>query len=229
MTWRRTWPCWTSSADEDYNHYPNGWAMAFNTPFKMWKRTSSTAAPPTVHHLLAATAGATAGRGEIRHQYTTPSTSCRPSWTPWGCRAPRSRPCAERFDGVSMRYSADMESAPSARKTSSTRCSAPAGSGTTAGKPSPPTHAQRLGHFNDDTWELYHTDTDRAELHDWPPSIREAPELVNLWFAEAGQNGPSRSMTGPPWRSSSRAAAAGRGARALRLLPGTRRCPSSRR
>ena len=21
-----------------YNHYPNGWAMAFNTPFKMWKR-----------------------------------------------------------------------------------------------------------------------------------------------------------------------------------------------
>ena len=23
---------------ETYNHYPNGWAMAFNTPFKMWKR-----------------------------------------------------------------------------------------------------------------------------------------------------------------------------------------------
>jgi arylsulfatase A-like enzyme len=21
-----------------YNHYANGWAMAFNTPFKMWKR-----------------------------------------------------------------------------------------------------------------------------------------------------------------------------------------------
>src|SRR5204862_399850 len=21
-----------------YNHYPNGWAMAFNTPLKMWKR-----------------------------------------------------------------------------------------------------------------------------------------------------------------------------------------------
>jgi arylsulfatase len=21
-----------------YNHYPNGWAMAFNTPFKLWKR-----------------------------------------------------------------------------------------------------------------------------------------------------------------------------------------------
>ena len=30
-----------------YNHYTNGWAMAFNTPFKMWKRTNSTAARAT--------------------------------------------------------------------------------------------------------------------------------------------------------------------------------------
>ncbi len=46
------------------------------------------------------------------------------------------------------------------------------------------------GHFNDDTWELYHTDADRAELHDlaseYPDKVRE---LVNLWFAEAGANG----------------------------------------
>jgi arylsulfatase len=46
------------------------------------------------------------------------------------------------------------------------------------------------GDFNDDTWELYHTDTDRAELHDLaaekPDKLRE---LVNLWFAEAGENG----------------------------------------
>ena len=44
-------------------------------------------------------------------------------------------------------------------------------------------------HFNDDTWELYHTDADRAELHDLaaehPDKLRE---LVNLWFAEAGAN-----------------------------------------
>jgi arylsulfatase len=43
--------------------------------------------------------------------------------------------------------------------------------------------------FNDDTWELYHTDVDRAELHDLatehPDKLRE---LVNLWFAEAGAN-----------------------------------------
>ena len=37
-----------------YNHYPNGWAMAFNTPFKMWKRyefNGGTSRP--VHHLVA--------------------------------------------------------------------------------------------------------------------------------------------------------------------------------
>ena len=45
------------------------------------------------------------------------------------------------------------------------------------------------GHFNDDIWELYHTEVDRAELHDLaaehPDKVRE---LVNLWFAEAGAN-----------------------------------------
>jgi hypothetical protein len=45
-------------------------------------------------------------------------------------------------------------------------------------------------HFNDDVWELYHTDVDRAELHDLaaehPDKLRE---MVNLWFAEVGANG----------------------------------------
>ena len=45
-------------------------------------------------------------------------------------------------------------------------------------------------HFHDDTWELYHTDTDRAKVHDLaadqPDKLRE---MINLWFAEAGANG----------------------------------------
>ena len=44
--------------------------------------------------------------------------------------------------------------------------------------------------FNDDTWELYNVDTDRAELHNLadqhPDKLRE---LINLWFLEAGNNG----------------------------------------
>ena len=44
------------------------------------------------------------------------------------------------------------------------------------------------GNFNDDEWELYHTDVDRSELHnlaaEQPDKLRE---LVNIWFAEAGR------------------------------------------
>ena len=46
------------------------------------------------------------------------------------------------------------------------------------------------GHFNDDEWELYNTDVDRAEVNDLaaeqPEKLRE---LVNIWFSEAGANG----------------------------------------
>jgi arylsulfatase len=50
-----------------YNHYPNGWAMAFNTPFKMWKRYSfngGTCDPC----IISWPAGIAAG-GEVRDQY----------------------------------------------------------------------------------------------------------------------------------------------------------------
>ena len=50
-----------------YNHYPNGWAMAFNTPFKMWKRyefNGGTSDPC----IISWPAGMEA-RGEIREQY----------------------------------------------------------------------------------------------------------------------------------------------------------------
>ena len=50
-----------------YNHYPNGWAMAFNTPFKMWKRyefNGGTSDPC----IISWPAGMKA-KGELRHQY----------------------------------------------------------------------------------------------------------------------------------------------------------------
>ena len=65
---RRTCRCSTSSAaPKTYNHYPNGWAMAFNTPFKMWKRyefNGGTSDPC----IISWPAGIKA-RGEIRDQY----------------------------------------------------------------------------------------------------------------------------------------------------------------
>ena len=69
-----------SASPRTYNHYPNGWAMAFNTPFKMWKRyefNGGTSRP--VHHRLAE--GDQAARARSATSTTTRSTSCRPSST----------------------------------------------------------------------------------------------------------------------------------------------------
>jgi hypothetical protein len=45
------------------------------------------------------------------------------------------------------------------------------------------------GNFGKDTWELYHTDVDRSELHDRAAEEPEKlQELINLWYAEAGAN-----------------------------------------
>ena len=50
-----------------YNHYPTGWAMAFNTPFKMWKRYSFNGG--TCDPCIVSWPAGIAARGEIRHQY----------------------------------------------------------------------------------------------------------------------------------------------------------------
>jgi arylsulfatase len=45
------------------------------------------------------------------------------------------------------------------------------------------------GNFGKDTWELYHVDVDRSELHDLADQEPERlQELINLWYAEAGAN-----------------------------------------
>jgi hypothetical protein len=95
------------------------------------------------------------------------------------------------MDGVSMRYSFDDAAAPTTR---TTQFYAMLGSRAIwhDGWKAVTTHPaiSGWGHFNDDTWELYHLEVDRAELHDLaaeqPDKVRE---LVNLWYAEAGANG----------------------------------------
>ena len=50
-----------------YNHYPTGWAMAFSTPFRMFKRYSyqgGVCDPMVIHWPKGIKA-----KGEVRHQY----------------------------------------------------------------------------------------------------------------------------------------------------------------
>ena len=175
---------------DTYNHYPNGWAMAFNTPFKMWKRyefNGGTSDPC----IISWPAGMKA-RGEIRTQYHHAIDIAPTIIDALGVDPPETIKgfSQSSFDGVSMRYSFDGPSAVSTRKT---QFYSMLGSRAVwhDGWKAVTTHPaiSGWGHFNDDEWELYHTDVDRAELHNLaeqnPDKVRE---LVNLWFAEAGAN-----------------------------------------
>ena len=165
--------------------------MAFNTPFKMWKRYEFNGG--TCDPCIISWPAGTKARGEIRGQYHHAIDIVPTVLDILGVEPPETIKghTQSPLDGVSMRGSIDDGSAPSNRQT---QFYAMLGSRAIwhQGWKAVTTHPciAGWGHFNDDTWELYHTDFDRAELHDLaaehPDKLRE---LVALWFAEAGANG----------------------------------------
>ena len=52
---------------ETYNHYPTGWAWAFNTPFKMWKRYNFEGG--VADPMLVSWPKGIQAKGEVRHQF----------------------------------------------------------------------------------------------------------------------------------------------------------------
>jgi arylsulfatase len=174
-----------------YNHYPNGWAMAFNTPFKMWKRYEFNGG--TSDPCIVSWPAGIRSRDEIRHQYHHAIDLVPTVLDILGVEAPEAIKghVQTPFDGVSMSSSFEHPKVPSTR---STQFYAMLGSRAIwhDGWKAVTNHPTIAGwsHFNDDEWELYHTEVDRSELHnlaaEHPDKVRE---LVNLWFAEAGANG----------------------------------------
>jgi arylsulfatase A-like enzyme len=173
-----------------YNHYPNGWAMAFNTPFKMWKRYEFNGG--TADPCIISWPSGTKARGEIRDQYHHAIDIVPTILDVLGVEAPATIKGHTQtpFDGVSMRGSLDDASVSSTRRT---QFYSMLGSRSIwhEGWKAVTTHPTIAGwgHYNDDEWELYHTDIDRAEVNnlaaEQPEKVRE---LVNIWFAEAGAN-----------------------------------------
>ncbi len=174
-----------------YNHYSTGWAMAFNTPFKMWKRYASFEGGTADPCIFSWPAGITA-RGEVREQYhhaidIVPTIlDCLNVAEPQAVRGVTQIP----IQGVSMRYSFDAADEPSTRHTQFYSML-----GTRAiyhdGWKAVTTHPaiSGWGHFEQDTWELYHSEVDRAEIHDVAAeNPAKLTELIGLWYYEAGIN-----------------------------------------
>jgi len=173
---------------ETYNHYPTGWAVAFSTPFRMFKRYSyqGGVCDPLVIHWPAGFQS----RGEVRSQYHHCTDIVPTILDCCGVEMPevvdgyRQTP----LPGVSMRYSFDSADAPTQKETQYYEMLGTRGiwhQGWKAVAEHGPVPIG-LGKFDRDRWQLFHTDEDRSEAHDLadqhPDKLRE---LAELWLEEA--------------------------------------------
>ena len=181
----------TLGSAETYNHYPTGWAVAFSTPFQMFKRYSQfsggTCDPLVIHWPKGMKA-----KGEIRHQYHHSTDIVPTILDVTGLEMPTVYRGVEQFplNGVSMRYSFDKADAPTEKKRQYYTMLGTRGIWQDGWKASA-IHApiSGKGHFDDDVWELYHVDADRAESKNLAAEHPEKlKELIDVWFAEADAN-----------------------------------------
>ncbi|WP_207947823.1 arylsulfatase [Occultella glacieicola] len=176
---------------ETYNHYPTGWAVAFSTPFQMFKRYSQysggTCDPMVIHWPKGIKA-----KGEIRHQYHHATDVVSTILDVAGLEMPETYRGVkqEPLAGVSMRYSFDSADAPTQKHRQYYNMLGTRGVWQDGWKAAA-THAPLTGNgrFDEDSWELYHVDADRSEsrnLADQEPE--RLRELIAAWFEEAEAN-----------------------------------------
>ena len=173
---------------ETYNHYPTGWAVAFSTPFRMFKRYSyqgGVCDPLVIHWPKGIQA-----KGEVRSQYHHCTDIVPTIYECCGVEMPDVVDGYEQtpLPGVSMRYSFDAADAPTQKEIQYYEMLGTRGiwhkgwKAVTEHAPLP----SNQGHFDQDRWQLFHTDEDRSEAHDLAEQHPEkVEELKALWFEEA--------------------------------------------
>ena len=172
-----------------YNHYPTGWAVGFSTPFRMFKRYSQYQGgicDPLVIHWPAGIAA----KGEVRQQYHHCTDIVPTILDCCGVSMPEVVDGYEQtpLPGVSMRYSFDSADAPTQKETQYYEMLGTRGiwhQGWKAAAEHGPVPIG-LGKFDEDRWQLFHTDVDRSEAHDVAEEHPEKlEELKALWLEEA--------------------------------------------
>ena len=118
-----------------YNHYPTGWAWAFNTPFKMWKRYGNLRGG-TANPLIVSWPAGIQARGGVRRQYCHAIDIVPTLYDALGVGLPgmvNGYP-QKPLEGVSFAASFDDPMRTPVRGRSSIRCSAPGPCGTGGGR-----------------------------------------------------------------------------------------------
>ncbi len=175
---------------DTYNHYPTGWAAAFSTPFRMFKRycyQGGVCDPLVIHWPKGITA-----KGEVRHQYHHSTDVVPTIYEACGVEFPEVFEGVEQtpLSGVSMLYSFNDADAPTAKETQYYEMLGSRGIWHDGWK-AVTEHGPMAGMsgFDKDRWQLFHTDEDRAEAHDLAEQHPDkVEELKALWLEEAKKN-----------------------------------------
>jgi arylsulfatase len=173
-----------------YNHYPTGWATAFCTPFKMYKRYSGHEGGTADPFIIAWPNGIKA-RGEIRHQYIHAADVVPTLYECLGIEPPAvvKGHTQSPIEGVSFKHTFNKPKVPTAKDTQFYTMLGSRGiwhRGWHACTVHPTVAG--WGQFSQDKWELYKLDEDRNQVHDLAAEHPDKlEELKNLWFVEAGK------------------------------------------
>ena len=182
----------TLGSPDTYNHYPTGWAVAFSTPFQMFKRYAQFAGGTCDPMVISWPKGIKA-RGEVRHQYHHATDVATTVLDVAGLQMPEEYKGIKQYpmNGVSMRYS--FEATPDAPTTRKRQYYAMLGTrgiwqdGWKAAALHAPISGK--GNFDKDKWALYHVAEDRSESTDLAEQNPEKlKELIDAWFEEAENN-----------------------------------------
>jgi arylsulfatase A-like enzyme len=176
-----------------YNHYPVGWAMAGDTPFKWYKQYThygGTKDPLIVHWPKGIK-----DKGKIRTQFHHAIDIVPTILEAIGVEPPSQigRYTQAPIEGVSMLYSFKDANAPTTKQVQYFEMLGNRGIWYKGWKAVTfhsglPWESKPRSSFDEDKWELYNVEQDFSECHDLaekhPDKLRQ---LVELWWAEAGK------------------------------------------
>ena len=171
-----------------FNHYPIGWAQVSNTPLKWYKKNThggGIRAPLIVHWPKQITAA-----GQIRTQYHHVVDLAPTVYDILNLEFPTQYRGAVQMPihGISMAYTFDQAHAPTRKTTQHFELMGDRAIWHRGWKAV--AHHSKGADFDADSWELYHLDTDFAEIENLAQrEPHRLTKLVELWWAEAGKYG----------------------------------------
>jgi arylsulfatase len=174
-----------------YNHYPTGWAWAFNTPFKMWKRYASYQGG-TADPMIVSWPSHIAEPG-MRHQYTHAVDIVPTVYDLLGIELPEVVKGFTQYPLEGESFAASLHDPKVDGKETQfysmlgTRGIYHDGWKAASVTPAAP---GAWGAFSSQRWELFNVDNDPSEVHDLATEHPDKlQELVALWWVEAGKYG----------------------------------------